>query len=129
MALPRRREFSAKTKLDAWHRAGGPDDPRCECGCGLPIDKRNPAEYHHRGERDNNSPENCLCVRRDCHKRLTGEETMPRVKRDRRQERMEANVKARKRPVPGSRADWRAKRWDKHEQRWVTVNRRTGERL
>ena len=113
MTLPPRKEFSPKTKLAAWRRAGGPDTPICECGCGLPITKADPAEYHHWGDRDDNSLENCGCVRRSCHKRLTGEETMPRVKRERRQERMEANVKPRKgRSLPGSRSSGWKQRMD-----------------
>lgn len=140
MVMTRRPEFSRKTKLAAWTRAGGPDDPRCECGCGLPITKSDPAQYHHIEEAESgDNPErraylrslaNCLCVRASCHQRITATETMPKIVRSRRQREAEANIRAKpSRPVPGSRADWRARRYDKHEKRWVWVNRETGERL
>ena len=98
--MTRRPEFSTKTKLAAWHIAGGPSDPRCEChkinehpgkrfdDCGgQPITKSDPAEYHHIEEAESGEvPErrkylrsiaNCLCVRRSCHKRITKTDTMP----------------------------------------------------
>ena len=45
--MTRRAEFTRATKLAAWKRAGGPDDPLGECGCRQPISDSDPAEYHH----------------------------------------------------------------------------------
>ncbi len=113
--MTRRAEFTVKTKLDAWKRAGGPDDPRCECGCGLPISASDPAEYHHVEEAESGdtperrkylrSLENALCVRRSCHKRITKTETMPKIVKSRRQRAGEANAKAPKRKMRGHRGD------------------------
>ena len=123
--MTRRAEFTVKTKLAAWKRAGGPDDPRCECnilygGCGLPISKSDPAEYHHVEEAESgDSPEriaylrsleNCLCVRRSCHKQITKTETMPKIVRSRRQRAGEANARAPRQKMRGGRSDkWKHK--------------------
>ncbi len=116
--MTRRAEFTVKTKLAAWKRAGGPDCPVCECGCGVPISKSDPAEYHHINEAESGdtperriylrSLENCQCVRSSCHKRITKTETMPSIVKSRHQRAGEANAKRRtSRPVPGSKAsDW-----------------------
>ena len=113
--MTRRAEFTVKTKLDAWARAGGPDDPRCECGCGLSISESDRAEYHHIEEAESgDSPEriaylrsleNCLCVRRSCHRHITRTVTVPKIVKSRRQRAGQANAKRQtSRPVPGSRA-------------------------
>ena len=111
--MTRRAEFTTATKLAAWARAGGPDDPRCECGCRQPISDSDPAEYHHRMEAESgDSPEriaylrsleNCQCLRRSCHKRITKTETIPKITKSRRQRAGKANAKRKtSRPVPGS---------------------------
>jgi len=117
--MTRRAEFPAKTRLAAWQRAGGPDSPRCECGCRQPITKSDPAEYHHVEEAESDdspkrraylrSLENCLCVRRSCHKQITKTETMPKIVKSRQQRMREANIKPAPRQVmPGSKASkWR----------------------
>ena len=115
-----RAEFTSKIRYAAWTRAGGPDDPRCECGCGQPITKSEPAEYHHIEEAESEtdadrraylkSLDNCLCVRRACHKRITRTETMPRIVKSRRQRYGEANISKPRRPMPGSRdSKWKRK--------------------
>ena len=112
--MTRRAEFTVKTKLDAWARAGGPDCPVCECGCGLPISDGDPAEYHHVNEAESGdtperrkylrSLENCLCVRRSCHKRITKTETVPKITKSRSQRAGKANAKRKPaRPMLGSR--------------------------
>lgn len=63
-----RREFSKATKLASFKRANG----ICECGCNLPLVGR--PEYHH--DREDfiggvNSLENCRCVNKKCHRRIT----------------------------------------------------------
>ncbi len=111
--MTRRAEFPVSVKLAAWDLAGGPDDPRCECGCGQPITDSDPAEYHHVEEAESGdtpqrrtylkSLRNCLCVRRSCHKRITKTETMPKIKKSRRQRAGKANAKRKtSRLVPGS---------------------------
>ncbi len=110
-----RAEFTTATKLLAWKRAGGPTDPRCECGCGQPISDSDPAEYHHIEEAESgDTPErrkflrslpNSKCLRRSCHKRITRTETMPKIKKSRSQRAGKANAKRQpSRPVPGSKA-------------------------
>jgi len=113
-----RAEFSTTTKIAAWKRAGGPDDLRCECGCGQQISKSDPAEYHHVEEAESGdtperrkylrSLENAQCVRRSCHKVITKTETMPKIVKSRSQRAGEANAKSTKRKMRGSRGDkWR----------------------
>ena len=113
--MTRRAEFTRTTKLAAWKRAGGPDDPLCECGCRQPISDSDPAEYHHIMEAEAGDTEarraylkllvNCLCVRRSCHKRITRTETMTRIVKSRSQRAGKANAKRQpSRPVPGSKA-------------------------
>ena len=108
-----RAEFTVKTKLLAWKRAGGPDNPRCECGCNQPIDDSSPAEYHHVEEAESgDTPErrkylrsllNCWCVRRSCHKWITKTETVPKITKSRSQRAGKANAKRKaSRPVLGS---------------------------
>ncbi len=112
--MTRRANFTTATKLLAWKRAGGPDCPVCECGCGVPISANDPAEYHHVEEAESGdtperraylrSLENCLCLRRSCHKRITKTETMPKIVKSRRQRAGEANARRKpSRPMPGSR--------------------------
>ena len=119
--MTRRAEFPVSVKLTAWKRAGGPDDPRCECwrlegfdNCGRqPITKSDPAEYHHVEEAESSdtpecrkylrSLENCLCLRQSCHRGITKTVTMPRIVKSRRQRAGEANARRKScRPVPGS---------------------------
>ncbi len=113
--MTRRAEFPVSVKLAAWKRAGGPDCPVCECGCGVPISDSDPAEYHHVNEAESGdtperrrflrSLENCLCLQRSCHKRITRTETMPKIVKSRRQRAGKANAKRQtSRPVPGSKA-------------------------
>jgi hypothetical protein len=126
-----RAEFTPTTKLAAWHLAGGPNAPCCEChkinehpgkrfdDCGgQPITKSDPAEYHHIEEAESDDgPErrkylrsiaNCLCVRQSCHKRITRTETMPKIVKSRRQRMGEANISRPKQIMPGSKASkWR----------------------
>ncbi len=120
--MSKRAEFTVKTKLLAWARAGGPGDPRCECGCRQPISDSDPAEYHHVEEAESGdtperrkflrSLENCLCVRRSCHAWITRTETIPKITKSRSQRAGKANAKAPKRPMPGSRASKWKKRVD-----------------
>ncbi len=118
--MTRRAEFTVATKLAAWKRAGGPDDPRCECGCDQPISDSDPAEYHHILAAESGDTEarratlrllvNCMCVRRSCHKRITRTETMVQIVKSRAQRAGKANAKRKtSRPVDGSKAS----RWYK----------------
>ncbi len=118
--MTRRAEFTVKTKLAAWQRAGGPDDPRCECGCDQPISASDPAEYHHVEEAESGdtperrkflrSLENALCLRRSCHRHITKTVTMPSIVKSRHQRADKANAKAPKRKMRGHRGDkWKQK--------------------
>ncbi len=108
-----RAEFSGKTRYAAWLRAGGPDDPRCECGCDQPISKSDPAEYHHIEEAESGvdqerraylrSLENCQCLRKSCHAWITKTITIPKIVKSRSQRMGEAKAKP-KRIMDGSRA-------------------------
>jgi hypothetical protein len=63
-----RQEFSKKTKLEAWERAGG----HCECGCGQKI--YGDAQYHHilAAELGGlNDLRNCMVMKPKCHDRIT----------------------------------------------------------
>ena len=111
--MSRRAEFPVSVRLDAWARAGGPGDPRCECGCNQPISDSDPSEYHHVEEAESgDTPErrkflrslsNCMCLRRSCHKRITRTETMPKITKSRSQRAGQANAKRQtSRPVLGS---------------------------
>jgi len=124
--MTRRPEFSRRTKLAAYERAGGPDNPRCECdralevqngtvpGCsGQPITTSDPAEYHHIEEAESGcgverwdylrSVENCACVRRSCHRLITSKGTAPKIAKSRRQRAMQARAKTPKRKFRGWR--------------------------
>ena len=60
-----RQEFSAKTKLEAWHRSGGV----CECGCTIKLYPGG-YEYDHRipcGLGGDNSLDNCVVLVRGHH--------------------------------------------------------------
>lgn len=111
--MTRPADFTRTVKLAAWARAGGPDDPRCECGCGLPITASDPAEYHHDQEAESgDSPEriaflrslaNCRCVRRSCHARITATETAPKIAKSRSVRAGHANAKPKGRGFRGWR--------------------------
>ncbi len=87
----------------------------------MPITKSDPAEYHHIEEAESGdtperraylrSLENCLCVRRSCHKWITRTETIPKIVKSRLQRADQANAKRKPpRPMPGSRASkWKRK--------------------
>ena len=128
--MTRPADFTRTVKLAAWARAGGPDDPRCECGCGLPITPGDPAEYHHVEEAESgDSPEriaylrslgNCQALRRSCHKRITATETAPKIAKSRSVRAGQANAKPKaRRPLPGGKdGPWKAKldgSWERRE--------------
>lgn len=101
-----RREFSLATKKAAKERAGD----TCECGCGRPFGdhpKERP-EYHHAIEAykgGDNSLENCLCIRVDCHAAITATESAPGAAKVRREDKRRAGLTARKAKIPYRRFD------------------------
>lgn len=111
-----RREFTAKTKGEAFLRAGG----LCE-GCGLKL-RHGEAEYHHMHEAELggcNGLANCRVLCRACHRAATNRFLREKAK-GLKAFRARANAKARKGPpMPGSRASGFRKRMD------GTVERRT----
>ena len=65
-----RQEFSRTTKLKAYAASNGV----CQCGCGQPFNAKNRPEYDHRipcEQGGDNSLENCVVLRSDCHKAKT----------------------------------------------------------
>jgi 5-methylcytosine-specific restriction protein A len=118
----RRQEFSQKTRKAAWERADG----TCECGCERPFDLNHPLgcpDYHHRIEAisgGDNSLDNCMCIRRDCHKAITATESAPKAAKIRREDKRKLGFEAQKRTIPGSKASgWKAKvggGWERREK-------------
>lgn len=102
-----RLEFSVATKKAAWKRADG----TCECGCGQPFDLNHPKgcpEYHHRieaGMGGRNDIENCLCIRSDCHKVITAEESAPKMAKIRREDNRRRGTARKKKKIPYRRFD------------------------
>lgn len=104
-------EFSKDTKAKAFARAKG----HCECGCGMKIIAGDGPEYDHRIEvalGGDNSLENCVVLRKRCHRSKTSSHagTLAKVKRT-----AEKNAGLRKpkgRPLPGTKASGWKKRFD-----------------
>ena len=79
--MPRREEFTKKTKREAWERAGG----KCE-GCGVKL-RGGGVEYDHEIEcarGGDNSLENCVALCPPCHRAKT-KRNAPVVAKTRRQ--------------------------------------------
>jgi len=97
-----RLEFPQSVRKAAWQRADG----RCECGCGLHFDLNHPKgcpEYHHRIEAylgGDNSLDNCLCIRKDCHAVITATESAPRAAKVRREEKRRTGTGPVRRKMP-----------------------------
>lgn len=106
-----RREFSARTKDQAWRRSGG----RCETGrvahmpdvgCGR---KLAPGDIHYDhvdpdGLTGEPAIENCAVLCRSCHLIKTTTHDVPAIARAKRRQRAHAGIKSRSsRPMPGSR--------------------------
>lgn len=97
----RRLEFSQATRKAAWERARG----TCECGCARPFGKhpRERPEFHHRIEAisgGDNSLENCLCIRVDCHKAITASQSAPKAAKIRREDKRQRGLERRKKKIP-----------------------------
>lgn len=98
-----RLEFSKATKVAAFQRSGG----RCECGCGVKIIAGDGPEYDHKIEAaldGDNSIENCVVLRKRCHRAKTSTRaaTLAKVKRT-----FEKNAGIRRptsKPMPGTKA-------------------------
>ena len=108
-----RQEFSMRVRKAAWERANG----TCECGCDQPFGnhpKERP-EYDHRVPAylgGDNSLENCLCIRVDCHRAKTATEDTPRIVKARRGEKLRRGLTGPKRKIPGSKGTPFKKRVD-----------------
>lgn len=106
--MTRNAEFQQAVRRAAWERCGG----ICECGCGVEIVTGDGPEFHHRVEDwlgGEPTLENCWCVRRRCHKRLT-KERAPALAKVRRLEKERKGWKAPVRKLPGGReSDWKFK--------------------
>lgn len=103
-----RKEFSAKTKAEAFQRAQG----RCE-DCTARLGPGN-VEYDHIVPAAFDGPstlDNCKVLCRSCHKGKTGKTDAPRIAKAKRAERKHIGARATsKRPIAGSKASgWRQK--------------------
>jgi 5-methylcytosine-specific restriction endonuclease McrA len=107
MPRAQRAEFSKKTKLEAWTRAGG----RCECGCGLKI--IGTPEYHHVIEAavgGSADVGNCQVLDPKCHRKITSEKTVPAVERAKRLEEKRLGLRTKRggfRKPPAGYDPWR----------------------
>ena len=109
-----RQEFTPKTKLAAWERAGH----HCE-ECSVLIRPGNGPEYDHRVEDyydGGNSLDNCqvLCI--GCHKAKTKQRS-PVLAKSRRITKTTANARTKKqgfrKPPPGYKYNWTNQRYEK----------------
>lgn len=79
MTRSSKNEFPKSVKLAAWQRSGG----ICECGCGGKIIAGDGPEYDHRLEVTlGGTPtlENCVVLRKRCHRAKTSERAAPIAK-------------------------------------------------
>jgi 5-methylcytosine-specific restriction endonuclease McrA len=75
--MTRRREFSNRTRLQAWERSGG----KCE-ECGIKLQVGDRREYDHQipcGLGGDNSLDNCVVLCGPCHSSKTTREDVPRI--------------------------------------------------
>lgn len=85
-----RQEFSAKTKVEAFNRAGG----NCE-SCGAKLFVGN-TEYDHQipcGLGGGNDLGNCIVLCRSCHRNKTSRDDVPRIAKAKRNHQHNAGVK------------------------------------
>lgn len=105
----KRQEFSQRTKLKAYDRAAG----ICECGCGLPLKGARSIEYDHRIPCElggDNSLDNCVVMRWECHQAKTAGDDMPRIAKSRSQRAGHVGAKESRSPIPGGkRSGWKRK--------------------
>lgn len=110
-----RQEFTKRTKLDAFERAGG----RCQsCSARLFVGKY---EFHHDREctfGGEATADNCrvLCVA--CHSAITRQRAAVIAKSNRVRERHLGIKRASSRPLPGSKASGIRKRMNGAVERW-----------
>lgn len=105
--MTRRAEFSRRTKLNTWDRAGG----ACE-DCGRKLFPGDGAEYDHRvtcEQGGDNSEANCVLLCTGCHALKTKKDAKVSAK-SRSVRAGHIGAKASKRPLPGSKASgWKQK--------------------
>lgn len=108
--MTRRKEFSKKTKLQAWERCGGKCD---ECTATLypgkwHLDHIKPDAFGGEPVLDNAA---CLCL--SCHNRKTGTEDIPKIAKSNRVRSKHLGLKVKRGPpMPGSRRSRFKKRMD-----------------
>ena len=109
-----RKEFSKRTKREAFARSGG----FCESAdCGMPFSPSNPVEYDHVTEAyfdGDNSLENCKAICKACHKAKTRKQA-PVIAKSRRIRETAAGVRKKKgfyRPA-GVKFNWQSGRYEK----------------
>jgi len=101
--MTRRREFSNRTRLQAWERAGG----RCEeCGVKLHVGDRR--EYDHRIPCElggDNSLGNCVLLCGPCHRAKTSTQDAPTIAKAKRVAGKHSGAHRPRSRLPGSRGD------------------------
>lgn len=105
----KRREFPKSVKLAAFQRCKG----ICECGCGVKIIAGDGPEYDHRIEDAlGGEPmlENCVVLRKRCHKSKTRSRTPALTKARAVSEKAIGARASKSRPMPGTKASgWKKK--------------------
>lgn len=104
----KRAEFSTRTKLQAWDRAGG----KCE-DCGRKLHVGDVREYDHRIPCEmggDNSPGNCVLLCGPCHARKTATVDAPAIAKSRHVRARHVGAKTARNPLPGSKGSkWKRK--------------------
>lgn len=110
-----RREFSRKTRAQAFERAAG-----CCEGCGAKL-KVGEAEYDHVLPCElggDNGLENCEVICVPCHKEKTADDVKRIRKSDRQRDSLSGAKKPKGRPIPGSKRSGIRKRFNGDVERW-----------
>lgn len=111
-----RREFTAKTKREAWERSGGACEAEGDAyglghgvRCGADLTRAG-VEYDHEDPDANskdNSLENCVCACRKCHLWKTVHRDRPLIAKTNHQQDKQRNIrKPGHRPFPKRRDPW-----------------------
>ncbi|EDM70802.1 HNH nuclease [Roseobacter sp. AzwK-3b] len=103
-----RREFSNRTRFQAWERARG----KCE-ECGVKLNVGDRREFDHRipcGLGGDNSLENCVVLCAACHRDKTDTEDIPRIAKAKRVAAKHTGAFRPKSTIPGSKGSkWKRK--------------------
>lgn len=105
-----RREFSNRTRLQAWERSGG----KCE-ECGIKLHVGDRREYDHRipcALGGDNTLDNCVVLCGPCHKRKTASDDAPTIAKAKRVSAKHSGAHKPKSRLPGGRGSKLKKKLD-----------------